>query len=103
MNCKNSLVSLKLEIPVVEATKEGLLAGGFLSVNLASGSNKPNLNCPQAEGATCAGNAPAGLDINLNCPLATGATCGGSYTGTSSGTSSGNDDNSILLPKSLLM
>lgn len=51
MTYKTSLVSLKMEIPVVETTKEGFLAGGFLSVKVVNErKGKPNLNCIQVAG-----------------------------------------------------
>lgn len=41
-----SLMSLKMENPIVETTKEGLLSGDFAPISLAVGKDKYNLNCP---------------------------------------------------------
>ena len=81
MTYKTSLVSLKMEIPVVETTKEGFLAGGFLSVKVVNErKGKPNLNCIQVAGGTCAGKAPLNFVGNVNCPLpAKSITCQGVF------------------------
>lgn len=57
MKAVYSLMSLKKEIPVVGITKEGLSAGGVMSVSLMADNGKPNMNSP-ISGGTCSASTP---------------------------------------------
>lgn len=69
------IVSLKKEIPEVSLESEGLLRGGFVSLDSVNVSALANVNCPQG-GGSCSATGSTNA-TNVNCP-GVGGVCAGS-------------------------
>lgn len=69
---KNVLASVGLEIPAMEADKEGLLKGGFSSLSLSGVSDvaSVNVNC----NCTC-GDCSTNLNCNCDCRCGSNTNC----------------------------
>lgn len=68
---QNLLASLGLEIPALEADKEGQLRGGFCAVSASSGdllsNGNCNCNCDTDSNGNCNCNCSCPADGNCNC------------------------------------